>query len=123
MILQQYLPFFLLIFGEQLEALIQQLVYGVILSHTQSHLLHRLQQHFDFSALEQACAHYHHSEGKGTHPTHTVPRLLRILLLKYLYDLSLREVETRLYTDLLARWFAGYGLFDNLRLTTIRITP
>jgi IS5 family transposase len=43
-----------------------------------------------------------------------VAGLVRALLLKYLYDLSLRELETRLYTDLLARWFAGYGLFDAL---------
>lgn len=112
MILQQYLPFFLFIFGEQLEGLIQQLVYGIILTHAKSHLLSRLQRHFDFSTLEQACAKFHHTEGSGAHPTHTVPRLLRILLIKYLYDLSLRETEVRLYTDLMARWFAGYGLFD-----------
>jgi hypothetical protein len=114
MILQQYLPFFLVIFAEQFEALVQQLVYGVILSHAKSHLLYRVQQHLDFSALEQACADYHHAEGRGTHPSHSVPRMLRILLIKYLYDLSLREMEVRLYTDLLVRWFAGYALFDDL---------
>jgi hypothetical protein len=114
MILQQYLPLFLVVFAEQFEAFVQQLVYGVILSHAQSHLLYRLHSHFDFSALEQACAAYHHTEGKGTHPIHTVPRLLRVLLIKYLYDLSLREMEVRLYTDLLVRWFAGYALFDDL---------
>jgi Transposase domain (DUF772) len=36
------------------------------------------------------------------------------LLIKYLYDLSLRELEVRLYTDKLARWFSGYQLFDDL---------
>ena len=96
MILQQYLPLFLVIFAEHFETLIQQLVYGIILSHAKSHLLYRIQRHLDFSELERACAAYHHTEGKGTHPTHTVPRLLRILLIKYLYDLSLREMETRL---------------------------
>ena len=114
MILQQYLPLLLVVFAEQFEALIQELIYGVILSHSKSHLLYRIGQHFDFSELERACADYHHAEGKGTHPIHTVPRLLRVLLIKYLYDLSLREMEVRLYTDLLARWFAGYGLFDDL---------
>ena len=114
MILQQYLPLFLVVFAEQFEAFVQQLVYGVILSHAQSHLLYRIQEHFEFSALEQACAAYHHTEGKGRHATHTVPRLLRVLLVKYLYDLSLREMEVRLYTDLLVRWFAGYGLFEDL---------
>lgn len=114
MILQQYLPLFLVIFGEHLGEIVQHLVYGVIPNHAKSHLLYRLQQHLDFSELERACAKYHHTEGCGTNPTHTVPRLLRALIVKYLYDLSLRELEVRLYTDLLARWFVGYGLFDSL---------
>lgn len=114
MILHQFLPLFLVAYAEFFQQVVERLVYGVILSHAQSHLLYRLQCHFDFSALEQACAAYHHTEGKGTHPTHTVPRLLRALLIKYLYDLSLREMEVRLYTDLLARWFSGYQLFDDL---------
>jgi hypothetical protein len=114
MILHQFLPFFLVVYAEFFQQVVERLVYGVILSHAKSHLLYRVQQHLDFSTLEQACVDYHHAEGKGTHPTHTVPRLLRILLIKYLYNLSLREMEVRLYTDLLARWFAGYGLFDDL---------
>jgi hypothetical protein len=114
MILHQFLPFFLVVYAEFFQQVIERLVYGVILSHAKSHLLYRVQQHLDFSALEQACVEYHHTEGGGTHPTHTVPRLLRALLIKYLYDLSLRELEVRLYTDLLARWFAGYQLFDDL---------
>lgn len=114
MILHQFLPLFLVTYAEFFQQVVERLVYGVILSHARRHLLYRLQRHFDFSALEQACAAYHHTEGKGTHPTHTVPRLLRALLIKYLYDLSLREMEVRLYTDLLARWFSGYQLFDDL---------
>jgi hypothetical protein len=114
MILHQYLLFFLMFYGEFFERAIQQLVYGVMLSHAQSHLLYKVQQHLDFSALEQACSEYHHSEGPGTHATHTVDRLLRALVIKYLYDLSLRELEVRLYSDLLARWFTGYQLFDAL---------
>jgi len=114
MILHQFLPFFLVVYAEFFQQVVERLVYGVILSHAKSHLLYRLQQHLDFSALERACVEYHHTEGRGTHPTHTVPRLLRTLLIKYLYDLSLRELEVRLYTDLLARWFAGYQLFDDL---------
>jgi hypothetical protein len=93
MILQQYLPLFLVVFAEQFEALIQELIYGAILSHAKRHLLHRIQQHFDFSALEQACAEYHNTEGKGTHPTHT-PRLLRIMLIKYLYDLLISKMRS-----------------------------
>ena len=114
MILHQYLPLFLVMYGEYLEKVIQQLVYGVILSHAQSHLLYKVQRHLDFSVLERACSEYHHSDGPGAPATHTVDRLLRTLIIKYLYDLSLRELEVRLYTDLLARWFAGYQLFDTL---------
>jgi hypothetical protein len=114
MILHQYLPLFLVMYGQFFEKVIQQLVYGVMLSHAQSHLLYKVQRHLDFSALEQACSEYHHSEGPGTPATHTVDRLLRTLVIKYLYDLSLRELEVRLYSDLLARWFVGYQLFDVL---------
>jgi hypothetical protein len=114
MILLQFVPFFLITYAEFFQQIVERLVYGVVLSHAQNHLLYRLEQRFDFSALERACADYHHREGRGTPPTHAVPRLLRILLIKYLYDLSLRETETRLYTDLLSRWFAGYSLFDEL---------
>jgi hypothetical protein len=114
MILYQYLPLFLSMYGEFFEKVIQQLVYGVMLSHAQSHLLYKVQRHLDFSALEQACSEYHHCEGPGTPATHTVDRLLRALVIKYLYDLSLRELEVRLYSDLLARWFVGYRLFDAL---------
>jgi hypothetical protein len=114
MILHQYLPLFLIVYGKFFEKVIEQLVYGVMLSHAQSHLLYKVQRHLDFSALEQACAEYHHSEGPGTPATHTVDRLLRTLVIKYLYDLSLRELEVRLYSDLLARWFVGYQLFDVL---------
>jgi len=113
-IVHPFLPFFLFVYAEFFQQVVERLVYGAILSHAKSHLLYRVQQHLDFSALEQACAKYHHTEGSGAHPTHTVPRLLRVLLIKYLYDLSLRELEVRLYTDLLARWFAGYQLFDDL---------
>jgi hypothetical protein len=77
-------------------------------------VLYKVQRHLDFSVLERACSDYHHSDGPGTLPTHTVDKLLRALIIKYLYDLSLRELEVRLYSDLLARWFAGYQLFDTL---------
>jgi hypothetical protein len=95
MILHQYLPLFLIMYGEYFEKAIQQLVYEVILSHAKSHLLYKVQRHLDFSTLEQACSEYHHSEGPGAPATHTVDKLLRVLIIKYLYDLSLREMEVR----------------------------
>jgi hypothetical protein len=73
MILHQFLPFFLVVYAEFFQQVVERLVYGVILSHAKSHLLYRVQHHLDFSALERACATYHHTAGSGTHPTHTVP--------------------------------------------------
>ena len=79
------------------------------------HPLVRLHALLDFSDLEQACAHYHqHHSGPGRPVTHSVPRLLRVLFLRYWFDLSLRGTEERLCFDMLARWFAGYALHENV---------
>ena len=79
------------------------------------HPLVRLQALLDFSELEQACAGYHcRQPGPGRPVSHTVPRLLRQLFLRYWFDLSLRGTEERLSFDMLGRWFAGYGLHENV---------
>ena len=114
MILQQQLPILLSLYWSSFVNLLHDLVYELVLSHAKGHLLFKLQRKIDFSELEKRCAAYHHELGPGAPATYGVESLVRALLLKYLYDLSLRELETRLYTDLLARWFAGYGLFDDL---------
>ena len=75
------------------------------------HPLIRIAQLLDFAVLERACASYHDSASpRGRPVTHTVPRLLRLLFIKYWSDLSLRQLEERLRYDLLVRWFVGYGL-------------
>lgn len=50
----------------------------------------RLADHLDCAPLEQACAAYQHTAGPGCQATHTVPRLVRALVVKYLRNLSLR---------------------------------
>ncbi len=72
----------------------------------------RLHALFDTEPLEQACAGYYRDTGRGAPPTHSVPRLVRALLLAAYLTLSLRELEERLRYDWVARWFCGYGLHE-----------
>ncbi len=81
--------------------------YTSLLARCQTHLLVRLADHLDFEPLETACARYTHQSGAGTPATYPIPVLVRALLVKVLYDLSLRALEERLLTDLLVRWFVG----------------
>ena len=76
------------------------------------HPLIRLHDLLDFSKLEQACANYHETGGPGRPVTHTVPKLLRLLFLRYWHDLSLRRSEEHLCFNSLARWFVGYDLHE-----------
>jgi hypothetical protein len=87
-------------------------LYETLLRQNRRHLLVKLTKKLDFRPLEKACKNYHHQSGPGKPPTHTVPRLLRAILIGQLHDLSLRELETELQTNLLARWFAGYHVFE-----------
>ncbi|MBI4958604.1 MAG: transposase, partial [Desulfovibrio sp.] len=87
-------------------------VYTQLVNREAQHLLVQLQSRLDCRPLEQACAAFHHAAGPGTAPTHTVPRLVRALLVKYLYDWSLRETETQVRFQLLVKWFVGYAVFE-----------
>lgn len=98
--------------GEKLAEYYSSELYETLLRQNRSHLLVKLAKKFDFTPLEKACESYHHQKGRGRPPTHTVPRLLRAILIGQLHDLSMRELETELQTNLLARWFTGYQLFD-----------
>jgi len=89
-------------------------LYERLLRKNRSHLLVKLAQKLDFSPIEKACQGYHHQSGPGRTPAHTVPRLLRAILIGQLHGLSLRELETELQTNLLSRWFAGYSLFESV---------
>jgi len=104
-IIQQHLTVFLHWFSNEM--------YRRLLGRAQDEFLVRLKDHLVFTPLEQACAAYHHQSGPGAPPTHTVPRLVRALLVKYLLDLSLRQLEQTIQWNLLVKWFVGYALFES----------
>ena len=85
--------------------------YLLLLQHARDHLLFKLNDHLNFTPLETACAPYHHTTGPGAPPTHPVPRLVRALLVKYLYNWSLRDLEWHIRFNLVVKWFVGYPIF------------
>jgi hypothetical protein len=88
-----------------------QRVYSELVQGAGDHLLVKVQAHLDCARLEQACAGYHHAAGPGAPPTHSVPRLVRALLVKYLFHWSLRQLEFQIRYNLLVKWFVGYPLW------------
>ena len=84
-----------------------------LLKRLGKHWLVQLASSLDLAPLEKACAAFHHAQGPGAPPQHTVARLVRALMVKYLMDLSLRETEEALQRDLLLKWFVGYGLWED----------
>ncbi len=92
---------------------LSSLVYERLIPSNSDHLLVTIDKLIDFSTLETACAGYHKQNGNGRPIEHTAPNLLRAILLKYLYDLSLRELETKIQYDIAAKWFVGYPVFAN----------
>ena len=87
------------------------LIYQRLLASQQGHLLCRLHALLDFTELETACATYHCLNGNGRPVCHTVPQLLRAMLVKYLYGCSLRELEEKIRCHLLVKWFVGCPIF------------
>ena len=87
-------------------------LYRRLWRQAEGHFLVRLRDHMDWKSLEAACAGYHHASGPGAPPTHTVARLVRALVVKYLFDLSLREWEHEIRWNLLIKWFVGYAAFE-----------
>jgi len=87
-------------------------MYRRLWRRAQGHFLVRLRDHLDTGPLEAACAAYHHSSGPGAPVVHPMSRLVRALLVKYLLDLSLRELEQAIQWNLLVKGFVGYALFE-----------
>lgn len=90
---------------------LSNLVYERLISREQSHLLYQLHQLLDWREIETTCTAYHQSKGHGRPIEHTVPRLLRALLVKYLYGCSLRELEEKIRYNVLVKWFVGYPIY------------
>lgn len=85
-------------------------VYADLIRRAPDHLLVQLHPHLDLAPLEEACASFHHGSGPGKPVTHIVPRLVRALLVKYLYDHSLRSLEHEIRFHLIVKWFVGYPI-------------
>lgn len=87
-----------------------QYIYDRLRQRLPDHDLVRLNALLDFGPLEAACADYHKHNGMGRGIIHTVPRLLRVVLLRYYYDKSLRGAAALIHENMMAKWFAGYPL-------------
>jgi hypothetical protein len=85
-------------------------IYELLLHRFPDHPLVGLNELLDFGPLEAACQDYHKQNGLGTPVIHTVPRLLRVVLLRFFYDKSLRQVADFIRENMMAKWFAGYSL-------------
>lgn len=94
-------------------ALLSNYTYDRLQSRDPDQPLFQLQELLDFAPLEKDCADYHSQHGPGCKPTHSVPKLLRTLLVKYFYDYSLRETEFHIRYNLLIKSFVGYAVFDD----------
>jgi transposase len=92
--------------------LISHCLYESLLTKYHDHWLVLFGQVIDLTPLDKGCADFHLGRGRGSAVNHPVPRLVRALLVKYLFDLSYRETEEKIDRDLLVKWFVGYGLFD-----------
>jgi hypothetical protein len=87
-------------------------LYANLLARCGNCLLVRLDEAVDFTPIESACAAFHHQSGPGRPANYTISCLVRAMLVGFLYDLSLRQLEQRLYSDLLVRWFVGLDLYE-----------
>lgn len=93
--------------------LVSHLWYERHLVRYQDHWLVQLAHLADLSRLEQACAGFQANNGRGKPITHTPARLVRALLIKYLYDQALRPTEELIDNHILIKWFVGYNLFED----------
>ena len=77
----------------ELAALFSEYTYERLHSRDPKQPLRQLADILDFKPMELACAAYHTLNGPGSKPTHTMPKMLRAVLVKYFYDYSLRDTE------------------------------
>ncbi len=113
-ILPQFLLTTIVLYGALLAEFLSEWFYANLLGRCSNHLLVKLAEHLDFQPIEAACAVYRHRSGPGAPATYPVGVLVRCLLVGYLYGLSLRELEQRLYADMLVRWFVGLSAFGEV---------
>lgn len=113
-ILPQLLPTIWLLYWPTIAEAFYETFFADLKERCRSHILVKLNEHLDFAPIEKACQTYRHCKGVGNHPTYPTSVLVRCLLVKYLRDLSLRELEMLLYSDMLVRWFVGLSFGDGV---------
>ena len=96
----------------ELAALLSDYTYDRLHSRDPKQPLRQLAAILDFKPMETACADYHTLSGAGSKPTHTVPKMLRTLLVKYFYNYSLRNTEFHIRYNMLIKSFVGYAIFE-----------
>ena len=99
---------------DQLQAWFSKRLFGQIVKNAPRHLLVRVKNRLDIGPIVKACQAYQHQSGPGTKAKYTLDQFVLALLVKYLYNLSLRDVEERLWHDLVVKWFVGYELFEEV---------
>jgi transposase len=110
-IIPDFVPTIIAVCWSQLVQWFSDQVYAKLIERDPDHLLVRLYGRLGWGRLEAACAGFHHDEGPGAKPTHTVPHLVRALLVGYLFDWSLRQLEWHIRYNLVVKWFVGYPIF------------
>jgi len=96
----------------ELTALFSEYTYERLHSRDPKQPLRQLADILDFKPMELACAAYHTVSGPGCNPTHTVPKMLRAVLVKYFYDYSLRNTESQIRYNMLIKSFIGYAIYE-----------
>jgi len=88
-------------------------VYGALVAENKDSLLVRVGKRVEWKALEKECQEYRHYAGKrGQAESYGVGQLLRLLLVRYLLNCSLRESVALVRRDILVRWFCGFDLLE-----------
>ncbi len=93
--------------------LVSRVLYERMVDKYQDHFLVQFDQTIDLTRIEQGCAGYHQGSGRGSWTVHSVPQLVRVLLVKYLFNLSYRETEEKVDRDVLVKYWCGYNLLQS----------
>ena len=93
-----------------LVALFYTMIYQQLLAENANHLLVRVKELFDFSALDVAAKGYHKNNGLGRPRDYCGTQLVRVLMVRWLMNWSYRTTSERLRYDWLARWFTNFGI-------------
>ena len=68
-------------------------IYADLVGRDPTHLLVCLKGRLNLTELEQACSGFHHLDGRGAPPKHEVHYLVRALIVRYVCNWPLRELE------------------------------